>query len=447
MTIKEEILEELRRGKPLAEIKEKFRSKSQLYEAIRQFTEEADKIVGEKQETLSQVQKDLLETKADLERKNLEKEEAGREIGRFDRTIKKKNMEVAAKVEELDSLRAAITELRAKGFTPEILKKIKSIESRSGPELWTQIRTVEVFLQIEKSISSLKRKKDSLIEEVHELETKKRKIEKKLASKRNQLDELKMRGATHREGIAIVCSLFRNGYSTKDIRSLKHGIEMLGINGDPKLSIDRLVRGLAKYRDLLTLQDRIAERKKEYAKLGEALVDARTELRVAKQLTKAFEEVKNAGVEAIANTAKQSRKTIESEATEFETYMKRLRGEFDAHIKETMERVARDLGEWGEVQQQKGKHEEILNLGYILHGVLNSPEYLMQVPLHFIVRLYDKLYLWSEINLQKVRISPSQNISSKDYRLSAWQSYEITVLIELVNEGLKKILVENRKRD
>lgn len=44
LTVKEDILEELRRGTPFAEIRRKFRSQSQLYEALGEYLAEADKI-------------------------------------------------------------------------------------------------------------------------------------------------------------------------------------------------------------------------------------------------------------------------------------------------------------------------------------------------------------------------------------------------------------------
>ena len=51
--------------------------------------------------------------------------------------------EVTGGTEELDCLKAEISELQAKGFTSKILRKIKKIEGRSGSELLSQVDTAE----------------------------------------------------------------------------------------------------------------------------------------------------------------------------------------------------------------------------------------------------------------------------------------------------------------
>jgi hypothetical protein len=50
VTIRQEILEELRKGTPLAEVGRKFRSKRQEYEAIRPYLPETDKNTKEQAE-------------------------------------------------------------------------------------------------------------------------------------------------------------------------------------------------------------------------------------------------------------------------------------------------------------------------------------------------------------------------------------------------------------
>ena len=64
-------------------------------------------------------------------------------------------------------------------------------------------------------------------------------MERQIISQRNRLDELKLRTVTFREAVATVYSLLREGYRTEDIKSLKEGFDVLGIKGDPLLSITR----------------------------------------------------------------------------------------------------------------------------------------------------------------------------------------------------------------
>jgi hypothetical protein len=69
-------------------------------------------------------------------------------------------------------------------------------------------------------------------------------------------------------------------------------------------------------------------------------------------------------------------------------------------------------------------------------------EYLREVPLPLIVQLFDRLHLWSEMNLKGVYVRPSEKIRRKEYSLYTWQSYKFPVLLEFVKEGLKQILVQ-----
>lgn len=61
MTLKDEILEELRRGTLLSEIKRKYRSVAATYSALRQFLEESERTVEERQEKLRELERELHE--------------------------------------------------------------------------------------------------------------------------------------------------------------------------------------------------------------------------------------------------------------------------------------------------------------------------------------------------------------------------------------------------
>ncbi len=56
-------------------------------------------------------------------------------------------------------------------------------------------------------------------------------MERKIVSQGNRLDEVKLRMVTFREAVATVYSLFRDGYRTEDVKSLKEGLNALGIKG------------------------------------------------------------------------------------------------------------------------------------------------------------------------------------------------------------------------
>ncbi len=445
MTIKDEILMELRKRMPLAEIKRKYRSQSQLYEAIREFLQEADKIAEEALERLGRVEKGLSEAETELKRLNCEREKVSGELHELVQTREKLIGDVRRRTEELQRLNADITELQAKGFTSEIVKKIMAIDSRSGSELLSQMETVEEYRKMEEEFSGLKKNKATLEGRIRTLESKKGKIEERVISERNRLDELKLRTTTFREAVGVVCSLFRDGYSTSDIKSLKDGLNALGIKGDPLLTITRLVTGLKKYKTLVALENKVSETTKELGMLRKATVEAKSDLKVAKQLIKTFKEVKNAGVNAIAGTAEQAERTITGTATMAEKQVTASLEKFDAHILLTMGGVRGELGEYGELQQQTGRLKEIVELAFVFLGILQEPDYLKKVPLGLIVQIFERLHLWSRMILPNAKIRPSQNIQNKNFNLQTWHSYEISVLIEFICEGLREIVLRQSR--
>lgn len=447
MLIRDEILEELRKGTPLVEIRRKYRSQSQLYEAIRQFLEEADKIVKERQQKLQKVKAGLLEAEAKLKRVKRERLQVSREFRDLNQAREELSREVTRRTEELDRLNSDITELQTKGFTSEILKGLKTIQERSGPELLSQMETVDKYRQVKKKISSLRKEKASLKRAVNALEVRRRKAKERLVSEKNRLDELKMRTATFKEAVATVGSLFSDGYCSEDIKSLKLGLNMLGIRGDPLLSITRLVKGLSKQKSLASLEDEVIGVREELATLKKELAETKGKLKAAKQVTlRAVEEAKATAVKEIADMAADANAMMKNGATRFEIYLANSMGNVDAHVHQIMAGVTAELGEWGELQQLKGKLRETIDPGLALLGILGSPEVLKKVPLSLVVQLLERLYLWSEMYMQDVSIHPSANVSNKDYRFPILHEYRVSVLIELLYEGLKHIMMQQSRK-
>jgi len=443
MTIKDEILEELRKGTPLSEISRKFRSQSRKYEAIREYLEEAEKIVEEMQK----IKTDLLERKVELERSNHEKAEISREIQISIQAKEKLDEEVIRKTGELKRLKTDIRELQERGVTPEILSKIMAIEIRSGPGLLRQIKTVERLKQTKRQVSNLKKSKVSLEETIRNLGAKKEELEKKLRSERNQLDQLKIETATFREAVATVGSFYTDGYSTEDLKSLKHGLGTLGIKGDPLLSITRVVTGLSKYKNLVALENKIRTRQKELETLKRAITDEKSLLKVKGQLIKAFGQVKDTGVKAILRAAEHAKAEIADTAGMSEKHTMALLSKFDVHVRSTLDGLKTELGEWGELKEQEGQLREILRPAQVLLGILKSPEYLRQLPLTFVFQLFDRLRLYLEMNLKDVTIKPSQDIWKKDANLNFILSYRLPVLLEFVCEGLREIMTQQSMKE
>ena len=95
MTIKEDIILALRQQVPIAEIRQKYRSVSQIYEGIRIFSEEMDKIFVRKKKKLGTIEEQLQQVKTEVKLFTLENEKIKKE----NRMLKDQSTNLEKKVE------------------------------------------------------------------------------------------------------------------------------------------------------------------------------------------------------------------------------------------------------------------------------------------------------------------------------------------------------------
>jgi chromosome segregation ATPase len=140
--IADQVAEMLRQGGIISEIRKKFRSASQVSEGVRIFLDEADGQVSQKRKTLEALDKELPENQTKLE----ECKDTVNTLSNETDALRILKQQLAADVNRLDEkktiLQTEITGLQEQGYTPSLLSKIKSIEPRSGPQLWSDLKVV-----------------------------------------------------------------------------------------------------------------------------------------------------------------------------------------------------------------------------------------------------------------------------------------------------------------
>lgn len=426
--IKNEILTRLRNNEPLSKIRKDFRSLSQLYEALREYLEELSKIADAKREALGLVQEQLDVKQAELEKANQEKE-----------TLEKENVEqrlikedlvagVKSATQKRDRLRAEVKELEAKGFTTQIVKKLGEMEAKSGAELLLQVKTAEKYVHLKTEFSNLQIRKASLEKEIGNLETRKKNIEQMIVSEKNGLDELKVQTASYKAAVKAVESLFAEGLTRpEDIKSLAYGLRTLGIKGNPRASVTRLVTALEKMKTISAIEEKLQIKTEKLDMYTKAVALAKSELETLKEVAmKTIEEVLNTSVQAIRNTGQQAN------------------AQMQIQIRQVEEKYRVVLEELNRLEHRKGEAEAILGPGLALVGILNSPEYLKVVPAPFIMELLDRIQLWFETNLPNSSVSATASINAKEFNLLTFQQYKLPVLIELAKEGLKQFVMRQK---
>jgi len=331
------------------------------------------------------------------------------------------NRKVRVKDEEMKRLQHNLARLNAKGFTVETLERIVNVEAWCGGEVLLRVQTAAKYLELKEELSRLRRGKADLTSKVQDLEKKSEEMMGLIRSLKNEFDQLQVETVVFKDAVNIAKSFFEAGYGTEELEGLKRGIDVLGIRNNPSVSIRRLANGLAKMKNLMTLENRITAARKELDELNKARTQAKSEVKVAKGVTlNTIEEVRTAAVQSISNCVKNVNVSINSVVSQFQK-----------ELQETMM-----------LREQKVRLQELVGPALALLGILDSMKYLKAVPLPLVVRLFDRLRIWIELNMPHASARPSQRIYKKDANLYPLVTYGIAALIEFIGEGLNDIMME-----
>lgn len=178
----------------------------------------------------------------------------------------------------LDEIISKLSYLEKIGVTLDIVSQIHGMEVNSGEDLLNYVQTVADFLQAQKELNRFKDSKRHLEEAIVMLTKQKGTLKTDIRSQQNTLDQLMIQIRTIRNAVDMVTELFTEGYTTEDLRSLKTGLDLLGVKGDSTFSLRRLVTGLENVKNLTTLNNQIQEKEKQLKTLTANINKAKGEL-------------------------------------------------------------------------------------------------------------------------------------------------------------------------
>ena len=335
------------------------------------------------------------------------------------------NRKVRVKDEEMKRLQHNLARLNAKGFTVETLERIVNVEAWCGGEVLLRVQTAAKYLELKEELSRLRRGKADLTSKVQDLEKKSEEMMGLIRSLKNEFDQLQVETVVFKDAVNIAKSFFEAGYGTEELEGLKRGIDVLGIRNNPKASISRLANGLAKMKKLIKLENRITEVRRKLDALNKARTQAESELKVAENVTlSTIEKARIAAVHSISDCAEKGNASINSVVSQFQ---KELQGTMTLH-------------------EQKTRLQEMIGPGLALLGILDSMEYLKAVPVPIVVRLFERLRIWIELNMPHARARPSQRIYGKDANLFPSLTYRMAALVEFTCEGLNDIMMDQLRQ-
>jgi len=218
----------------------------------------------------------------------------------------------------LGELNSKIEGLVSKGVTLETVQKIHAVEFESGEDLLSWVQTAKERAKLKKDVEGLTSKKVKLEKAVENLKKTSVDLREEIKSEENRLDSLKNENALYRTAINAVLKLFEAGYSTEDILQLSKGLKIMGIKGDPKMSLKRLIEGLKRAKSLEILREEKEETEKELKAIRRDLNAAKAELAsIQKTTLKILRESREAALAEIEKTREKATAEITRVHAEF----------------------------------------------------------------------------------------------------------------------------------
>lgn len=449
MTIKQEILAELRKGRTIAQAMKKSRSKSRLYEALTEYFPELKKEVSEKQQDLREINVNLSNAKVDLQKIQKQKDSVSAEAAKLKQNTQSLTAEMKNLSDMQNQLETEAKSLEAKGYSPTIMKKLGTIEA-TGPELLSRVKTPEQHKQLTEEVSSLKKRKDDLEGKVQALDTKRTNIEHSITSEKNTLDELKLQTDTYKKAMVAVDSLLKEGYSPEDIESLKHGLDVFGIKDNPVGSVKRLVKGLAQQKNIVAVKGKLERVTQELDEATEDLATVKNQLAMIKQATlktiqeaqqvsiKALTATQECSTHAIAETEKQAEDGLKIAMEKLAARTNESVDRFDAQLQQDLKGHKTELEQITELERRRAEVETTLGPGLPLVKMSSSDEDLKKVPAPSVAGFLEGIERWLEVNAPKASARPTDEIHHVEFNLNTMRTYRLSTLVKLASLGLRQ---------
>ena len=442
LTYKAEIMEMLRNNVPVKEIREKFRSRSMLYECLTDYLLELADKVEETRNATRQEQTKLQETKT-------KREQLTSETGSLQNHVKSLNSKkesltdaVASLHKVREALQKNVKKFRERGFTPEVLNKLREAKDIDGPELHDLLQRREKRAELKEEVASLEKKESGLISKIDTLTEKIPSIEREIASKENKLDSLEAQEAVFQDVVEVLKAAIKDGYSPQQFRTLLFWLRKLEIRGNPALSVSRLLEVVAEAKNLLTLKQevRIVERRLDELQNSEAA--ARAKLESAQNLVLVcIEKAIEKGEEAIAGMGLHAKAEVSRVGSQSVDAIKAV----GSAVNEAM---CHDVDELARLRQEIGRLESWIEPARILSGMIQSPEILNTVPPALAIALLQNLAVWCD-RFPDSYIAAVYDSAANEFRPNEFVAprFRISALVRLAVEGITRLISKRLGED
>lgn len=438
LNTKDEILAQLRARRPFKEIRTEVHSISKLYEAGGQYLDELEVDLETRREENLKLEEERSCLEAQVENLRVEVEGRSEENQKLEQETGRLSDEISEKAMELDNLQERIDGFQERGFTPEIMNKLESMVDRGGDTLLKQVESVDKYHEAMKNFSRIKKYEGHLVRKIRALEKKEKQTQDSLDSLKNRIDDMKLQAMSIKDAVDVVILLLNRGYRVEDVKAVAYGLEFIGIEDDPDLSISRLVAGLKKQKGQAILTKKVTRKRQELNELEKAFEDTKMRSRIAEEETlKSIQEVENSSIQAIQSTTEVANQVLTATCEKFDNRAQASLQDFGVRAEDKIKWIEEQNRQRIEFEHQKVLSERDIRYGKFLQSILESDKFLSTVDLQWVLTLSQRIRLWIRTNLPYETVFPSDSVCQRQFGLSRYQPYNASVLAELVVAALE----------
>lgn len=430
--ILEEILNDMRREVTWPELLKKYRSKSQLYEALRVFLSESEGKYQDSLDDLNQVQKKLDETNSDLNHKQKSLKQVSLEVDQLETEKQGLKKETGELSQKLCWYKKSIVDLESKGYTEDIVARLIDLEERSGSDLLFQVRTVDDYNVLFSDYEELQEDVLILKNEVETMKFQKKNLEDEIQQLDIVFDELKVRSLSYSNAVDVVEEFIQGGFEVDCFESLRAGLRLVEIKGDPKGTVIRFVNRVLKAKTLYNLKVTIKNKKTLLSQVNEELELIKQKKQIAlEEIVNSLEElgdrfkeesveIRNEGLKALRDQKEEAVKVFREECGQFNEVIKFLQTSLPVNI---------------ELNSENARLGESVNCGRAFWSFSNCNEWLFDLSSEVVGKVVERVSLWASENMNK-HIMPDLETAAET-GLNSFRSYNIVGLLRFLAKKIQ----------